>query len=457
MTISSTDTINTTILRDGQAAGSITPLSMRTVTDSLSGTSVVNQTASYTFVSADRGTLITYTSASAGNFTIPLNVFDVGAILRVMWAGVGGPAFVAASGVTINTNGNFACAMRWGTMVATQQTLNVWVLSGDIMQIFKVQGGQIIDPTGRPFIAKGINIADWASVQSLASGGSNNGIAIMPLFPGINMIRLNMGATAGTTQFSGNTAQSYVDAFILRMTAARIVVFIEDHDGNGGVDNTLTGAALTAEITWYLSYSNAYINNPYVWLGMPNEPYNGTASAITTQQVALYNAIRGAGNLNPLIITPLGGYSTSANGGMTAASYTTMVNVIWDIHLYGWIAASNSTVWQTIFDAATLIIANVQNFTTSADGIIPVLIGEYGVSTVGVTPDTNGTQTVMVVQALGYGTIAWTWQAGTSDVLVTNASALTLSSYGHEVAAYIAGGETAGSTLGSSLWGTLGP
>jgi hypothetical protein len=74
--------------------------------------------------------------------------------------------------------------------------------------------------------------------------------------------------------------------------------------------------------------------------------------------------------------------------------------------------------------------------------MVPVIIGEYGPSTTGALPDdANGTEVVLAAQASRYGCLAWTWQDGNTDLLL-NGTILT--TYGQEVAAYIAGQSTSG-------------
>ena len=61
---------------------------------------------------------------------------------------------------------------------------------------FRITNGQIIDPNGQAFIAKGINVR-WDQLNSVVGDGTN-----MPLtnyFPGINMVRVNYEDPAGKT------------------------------------------------------------------------------------------------------------------------------------------------------------------------------------------------------------------------------------------------------------------
>jgi hypothetical protein len=73
----------------------------------------------------------------------------------------------------------------------------------------------------------------------------------------------------------------------------------------------------------------------------------------------------------------------------------------------------------------------------SGDGLVPVIIGEYGNSTTGDQIDPNGDVVLQAVQQSGYGSVAWAWHAAETigDMLVDNSGNLT--AYGHEVASFI--------------------
>jgi cellulase (glycosyl hydrolase family 5) len=304
--------------------------------------------------------------------------------------------------------------------------------AGTATGAFRIANGQIIDPGGFTFVARGINVGPQDMVTVAQS--------LTTTFPGANFIRL---ATWDTAPYSLSDYQN----FISQMTAKGIVVEIEDHAYPS--PGTYTGSQLTAESNWYVSLASAFVNNPYVWFGTMNEPNSGTygpsEAAITTQEVATYNAIRGVGN-NSMIMMELDGGgnpgSIGADFGMTASAYTSMTNIAWDLHYYGW--ASNYSTDQATVTADLLGsasggygIAAAQTI-TSADGIVPTIVGEFGDSTNGSSVDPNGTQVVSAVVNSGYGFAAWTWGGyGGPDSLTQNGS---LTSLGQQVAKGIANG-----------------
>jgi uncharacterized protein with FMN-binding domain len=282
---------------------------------------------------------------------------------------------------------------------------------------FYIANGQIIGPDGNTFIAKGIDLfPDQISTAGL----------LPSLFPGINMIRL------AVQDFDSASALS---SFISQMTALHVVVELEDHSVAGGNDNVPTGSDLASELSWYSSIATAFKGNPYVWFGSMNEPDDvDDEAAVTAQQVATYNTIRDTGNTNPIMMEQIGGFTSTNAGGLTPSSYSTMTNIVWDTHYYGWVSGY-STDPTTVAADLTAQIQNAQSI-ESADGLVPVIIGEYGISASGSGPaDVNGTQVVTAAEASGYGSLAWAWNAGT-DLLVSGDVALT--AFGTQVAQYIA-------------------
>jgi hypothetical protein len=284
---------------------------------------------------------------------------------------------------------------------------------------FRVANGQIIGPNGSPFIAKGINIFNS---QMITVSGS-----LTRMFPGINMVRVAVQDYAIAAALS---------AFINQVTANHIVVAIEDHAVPFGGNNVPTDLALKRELAWYASLASAYKGNPYVWFGTMNEPdCTNNEAAVTLQQAAIYHEIRSAGNANPVMVEQIAGYTSTKNGGLVASSYSGMKNIVWDTHYYGWVTKF-STDPTAISAALAAQIANAQAI-KSADGVVPVIIGEYGISSTGYgAADPNGTQVVSAIHSSGYGSVAWAWSAGTDSLV----EGTTLNAYGRQVASYISGG-----------------
>ena len=280
---------------------------------------------------------------------------------------------------------------------------------------FKVSGGEILDPDNKEFVARGINVFL----------GQADAATIMQTFPGINTVRL-------ATEPGANLAS--IDSLVQGLTSQHVVVEIEDHTSSGGNPNTLSGQALTNECNWYAQLASKYQNNPYVWFGTANEPDNtANLQAIPAQESAIYGAVRGAGSQAMILLEMRGGFTNDA-ARQYASTYASMTGVAWDTHFYGWVPNYSTSV-TAIADSLKSQIADARSV-KSADGIVPVIVGEYGPSTTGSGAyDVNGLQVVQAVQNSGYGSMAWAWSAGT-DALTTGGTGLT--DFGQLTAKYIA-------------------
>jgi hypothetical protein len=324
------------------------------------------------------------------------------------------------------------------------------------MGAFHVSGGKIYDPTGAVFFAKGINVrpdAMWGSWGAQYIPNATDAANILSQFPGLNIIRfaLTSGCVARPAEGVAITYQQ-VDPFIQYMTSHHVVVEIEDHMswGTTGVSNLPTGTQLTTEYNWYTSYASYYKNNPYVWFGTMNEPHDDTAANTVNQEVSTYNAIRSAGNNNPIMLQDAWGTS----GFPTASSYASMTNVIWDLHFYP-NHASTTAVDQTTFNNDVAAKINSIQTVTSADGVVPVFVGEYGPATTGGGRDVNYSQDIYAIQtgiaSMTCGNTGYEW-SGTGgsptagdcmSTLPSSQGALTtLYPWGQEMATYIHTGVT---------------
>jgi len=110
-----------------------------------------------------------------------------------------------------------------------------------------------------------------------------------------------------------------------------------------------------------------------------------------------------------------------------------MTNTIWDDHFYGWVSGY-STNPATVEAALNSSVASITQI-TNANGVMPVITGEYGPSTSGLSDDPNATQVLQAVQSSGLGSVAWGWEGGGPDNLTDGNGNLT--SYGQEVAPFI--------------------
>ncbi|MEA2738760.1 MAG: mannan endo,4-beta-mannosidase, partial [Acetobacteraceae bacterium] len=301
---------------------------------------------------------------------------------------------------------------------------------------FYITNGQVVGPTGQPFQAHGIDIME---------GNQPSASTLQKDFPGINFVRLAIYDYANPASLV---------SYVTSLTSQGIVVELEDHSNSNGSNaggssgNIFTGSQLTNELSWYASISSAFKSNPYVWFGTDNEPSETNASgnqdraALSTWQQQTYQAIRNTGNTSPIMLEANSWGAGQTNVGYTASAYAAMHDVIWDVHYYGWVSGY-STNQTTVTSTLSSITAQAQQI-TSADGTIPIIVGEYGNSTSGASIDPNATQVIQAVQASGYGYTAWAWGDGNPGDGLTSGSGL--SSYGQQVAAGIAASAAATTT-----------
>lgn len=300
---------------------------------------------------------------------------------------------------------------------------------------FYVSSGSIYDPTGNLYIAKGVNILSNSTGTTIYVTDSTLK-PLVTLFPGVNHIRLpvypanpNLASAIYPTpdtfltlaeNLTGYNRDPNTGAWSQSSTNTnRVVLEIEDHnqDTVSGTYNALppySGQGLSIQLAWYNAMAKYYAGNPYVWLGGPNEittadsSYNPSSIApISTWEAQIYNAIRGigsdpvTGNPNPAtnntsmiqFMAGVGGSDVGTVGvgsGFISSLYATMTNICWEIHCYYTHGDSISGSYTTVSGYVTggtsapnsggqggWGIIGAQTI-QSADGVVPVIIGEWG-------------------------------------------------------------------------------
>jgi hypothetical protein len=298
------------------------------------------------------------------------------------------------------------------------------------MSGFTTSNGKIYDPSGNVFVARGIDVMN--------GNGNPSAATLQADFPGINFVRLAIYNYDGPDSLA-----SYVND----LTSHGIVVELENHNNNaggaGGSQGTIfTGQALQQEQDWYSSVASYFKNNPNVWFGTNNEPSETdpntgqmNAAMLSDWQKTTYDSVRNTGNNAPVLLEDDSWGPGNSLVGYKASDYAGMHNAVWDMHYYGWLSGY-STDQNTVTNTFNQLV-NDTHAIGSADGTMPVLIGEYGNSTTGQAIDANGTQTVQAVIDSGLGSAAWAWSQGNPGDGLLNGSG-GLSSYGQQVAAGIA-------------------
>lgn len=107
-------------------------LTNKTLTTPVSSIALNAQTTAYTLVLTDKSKLVTVTSASTANVTVPLNIFSVGDIIYVARMGAGAVAVAGAVGVTVNGTPGLSLRAQYSTAAIICTASNTFLVVGDL-------------------------------------------------------------------------------------------------------------------------------------------------------------------------------------------------------------------------------------------------------------------------------------------------------------------------------------
>jgi hypothetical protein len=234
---------------------------------------------------------------------------------------------------------------------------------------FHVANGQVVDSNGNNFVAKGLAILDGEMHDHPAS-------ELVRLFPRISAVNLAVGGdnNGALSARSDSEIFAWVDDALSR----GLIVVLSDYVP--GQPNARTGNDLTNVCNWYSRFASRYKDQPRIWWTTSNE----VSGSMSESHRAIYNAIRSTGNNSIIWMESQDGNNTTS--GMNAGDYSSMSNVGFNGHTYPWMFDKNSGNQADYDNTATGIVQMFQNFARSADGVMPVMMGEGGNSTGG-----NGT------------------------------------------------------------------
>jgi hypothetical protein len=329
---------------------------------------------------------------------------------------------------------------------------------------FTISSGKIIDPNGRTFVPKGINIYAFDLPEALTPPGTT---PITSTFPGINFVRIIYSNPA---DMSPAILYTYVQA----LTSQGVVVEIVDFTPNACV---LTGAALTTSVNNITTYATQFKNNPFVWFGTQDSPglfnlgagptcTNGTVNLapITAEQVAYYNGVRGAGNNSIVVLHSSGNPMNEVYNSGNLPNFASMTRVIWGLPYYNWMSNFATDTATNLAQLAT----NTAIFTaiTTASGVPPVETTNYGNSTDGSTDDPGFSATLTAVNTTpsGGGSAVWNWCANSSKNQVFNGGVQSCSPFtpanlctdeGLPVASFISAGPSPPIPPGTAVAGPI--
>jgi mannan endo-1,4-beta-mannosidase len=170
---------------------------------------------------------------------------------------------------------------------------------------FTVSGGQILDPSGAPFIPVGMHLSGRHGPSPQASVGIANTMKAW----GFNTARI---VTCLDPQCFGSSGVGYqensdTDAIVRDLTARKAVAMIESYHIPPG---TFPTDAQKVELgNWWESVATKYKDNPFVWFNVINEPgenANYGVGVVDPQWLSwnsyLAGRIRATGATNPIVI-----------------------------------------------------------------------------------------------------------------------------------------------------------
>jgi hypothetical protein len=357
--------------------------------------------------------------------------------------GCGDTGTVTYANFKTNTTNLMAHYAGNSTVIGYEFHYEPIVATAAVSTNFNVVNGQIIDPNGNRFLARGFTINDSDIASTPLS-------VIQSFFPRTNYVRVSNLPEGG---YATMPAISTFVPWVNSLTAVGIVVQFSNYTpvNSTGCDNS------AAARTWYTNLATTFKNNPYVWIESQNSCGDPTNAQVGQNHTMVYNAVRGAGNNNLILLNVQCGDSNTTLG-LSQSNYSTMANVAWDVHFYGW-AFSNTTT-QADSDALGKVFVGYFTVFNSSNGSIPVIIGESGnAAATTTTPDVNGTQTITTAQNIsgvaggsqGFAYFEWNnplTSAGVDDFMNAPSpwSVGTAFGYGTFVQSAIAAGAGSGPT-----------
>lgn len=244
---------------------------------------------------------------------------------------------------------------------------------------FTTRDGKIFGPDGKEFVAAGFamytrNARDEANID--------RALAMKP-----NIIRL----AADPVKDSPRDVQKIIDKF----TSKGVVVEVEDHSSG----NKVEGEKLGKVADWYKQIARANVDNPRVWFGTPNEPNQTPENFVNTERT-IYNAIRGTGNKNIVMLQV--NYNSDKDIPVQPILdrpdvYGAMDNVVIDHHMYS--SSPNA--------------ANQLKWSLGKERLsgMPVIVGEFGNATNKKVEDYPSFNAILDANKRGEtGAIAWAWE-----------------------------------------------
>lgn len=278
---------------------------------------------------------------------------------------------------------------------------------------FSIDGTQLIDANGNPFIMRGTSHPDVWYEGEFASYGEISDL-------GANTVRVVLGS--GQRNWGVSTA-ARVQQIVDECKAQRLICMLEVHDTTGYGEESGAATLDQAVTFWQGLFSVLDGEEAYVLINIGNEPVGNTNPQQWTQQtVDAIERMRSIGFEHTLVVdAPNWGQdwqNVMRDNAETVAAADEDGNTLFSIHMYA--VYSNP---QTVIDY----------FDAFEEMNLPLIVGEYGDTFQGQTVAWETIQSE--AQARGIGWLAWSYSGNTGGDLdqTTSFNPSALTTWGQRV------------------------
>lgn len=253
---------------------------------------------------------------------------------------------------------------------------------------FSIEGTQLLDANGKPFIMRGVNHGHaWfpqhlSAIEHIANAGANT-------------VRVVLSSGAQWPRSSSDDVKKVIST----CKRYHLICVLEVHDATGYGDKK--SAVKIAEITAYwLSIKEVLQGQEsYVLINIANEPFGNSAAQalwLKEHQTAI-KALRQAGFEHTLIVdAPNWGQDYNeimlAQAAQVAAA-DALSNTLFSVHMY------------QVYQDYSKIHRYVTRFLSEQK--LPLIVGEFGASHQGEFVDANSILRIAKANNIGY--LGWSW------------------------------------------------
>lgn len=271
------------------------------------------------------------------------------------------------------------------------------LFSPQLWAAFSVNGTQLLDGNGQPFIMRGVNHPHaWyssdtaAAIPDIAATGANV----------VRVVLSNGTHAEGWTKTPANEVADIIEL----CKANNLITMLEVHDVTGSGDNTDAGDFADAVAYWIEIKDTLIGEEDYVLINLANEPFgNGVAANVwTDEHVAGIQALRDEGLTHTLVVDAANWgqdwSGTMMDNAQTVAAADSLANTIFSVHMY------------EVYGSASAINNYIDDFLD--DNGLPLIVGEFGP----VHNSQNVDEDTILAKAeeVGIGYIGWSWSGNGS-------------------------------------------